>query len=839
MPAFFPEILIGQFSNGVFIEGAPAGYSVHPTPRRAARGRGGEIFFTALSLQARTPMPDSEPDRLARLMSRVFFETPGSVTAALRAAFVAANAEILPFGQASSTIGSTANIMVQLHAVCSVVRDGDLYLGYGGNILALILRESGAETYPSAGDSSARALGTTLNIDLRYGHTVLSGASTVLLTAAPAAAWTSAVPSGLANLSLQVIGERMAKQCASQAGSFGVMLVRFSRAEAPAKSAPRLRKVSLFPKKRTGPEIPQSAVGIPAPPLASTRLERGTSETLKDEKASSGSSIPRTTAAASPTSSTRIFPSPESRPIPPPIAREQTGAISSQQHSQRDADRSGPADKSGGQPAEEKMVSGAHAAFPMQRTLRPTGRVKETPAGTGLSAQNAVLAFGRSIHITISSGLEAVRSFLAGILPRGVLQENERFTLPPSVLLGTAIAIPLVIVAVVAVMYFRKGYAMEFSRLMEIAHTQAAVANAQTDPLRARQAWQEVFDDLQIAAKYGTSDELITLQNHTARMLDNFDGITPLEFKPAVAGGLEEDTQITMLLAGDRELYALDGIHDRVLRLLLGQGGYQLDETFNCQAGDYPDITVGTLTDMVWIPGLAVGSQTPSSPRSGVIVAMDRHGTLLYCPPGGKAMAGELAAPFKGWSTPSAMDYYNGRLYVLDPEGNGFWRYAMSDGTGFDQPASAYFTADHPSLVDAIDFVIVSGEVFFLHADGHITRCQYDPLFQPEDSDSTGGILCQTIPYNDTRPGRSAGPRIEDALLNRIYYNEPPEPTLFFLDPLGRGAYRFSLALNFISRYRVTIAPEGHEATALAVGADKVLYIAIGNQIYYAQTHTP
>jgi hypothetical protein len=407
------------------------------------------------------------------------------------------------------------------------------------------------------------------------------------------------------------------------------------------------------------------------------------------------------------------------------------------------------------------------------------------------------------------------------------------------VLLGTAIAIPLVIVAVVAVMYFRKGYAMEFSRLMEIAHTQAAVANAQTDPLRARQAWQEVFDDLQTAAQYGTSEDLITLQNHTARMLDNFDGITPLEFKPAVAGGLEEDTQITVLLAGDRELYALDGIHDRVLRLLLGQGGYQLDETFNCQSGEYPDITVGTLTDMVWIPGLAVGSQTPSSPHSGVIVAMDRHGTLLYCPPGGKAMAGELAAPFMGWSTPSAIDYYNGRLYVLDPEGNGFWRYAASDGTGFDQPASAYFAADHPSMADAIDFVIVSGEVFFLHADGHITRCQYDPLFQPEDSDSTGGILCQTIPYNDTRPGRSTGPRIEDALLNRIYYNEPPEPTLFFLDPLGRGAYRFSLALNFISRYRVTIAPEGHEATALAVGADKVLYIAIGNQIYYAQTRTP
>jgi hypothetical protein len=226
MPAFIPEILIAQFSNGVFTEDMPAGYSVHPAPRRTARGRGGEVFFTALAIQARTPMPESETDRLARLMSKVFFETPGSVTAALRAAFVAANAEILPFGQASSVIGSPAGNMVQLHAVCSVLRDGDLYLGYGGNVLALILREGGTEMYPAAGDSPARALGTTLNVDLRYGHTVLSHASTLLLAAAPAAAWSSAVPSGLANLSLQAIGERMAKQSASQAGFFGGVLVR-------------------------------------------------------------------------------------------------------------------------------------------------------------------------------------------------------------------------------------------------------------------------------------------------------------------------------------------------------------------------------------------------------------------------------------------------------------------------------------------------------------------------------------------------------------------------------------------------------------------------------------
>jgi hypothetical protein len=842
MPVFLPEILFAQFSNGMFTKDTPAGYTVQDSPRRAARGRKGETLFSALALFSQTSMPAAEPDRLARLMSQVFFGTAGSVTAALRAAFVAANAEVLPFSQAPGLTGSPPESLVHLHAVCAVLRDGELYLGYAGNILALILGEGGVESFPAAGDSPARALGATLNVDLRYGHTVLSAASTMILAASPAKAWTSAVPSGVSNLPLQAIGERMAKQSASQAGSFGGLLVRFAPEGAPVKAAPQIGKFSLFGRKKDTPEVPRSAARRPSAPFVLRRRAPAQDSEAGRQKDSSLSQSPALEGPPSLPSDIPASREVSARPLS--VSRERDGTASGRPPLRRNIPRAEPVRDSGLHPvSEEPSGVATPVSSPAERTGRRATPIADRRTGgsarPAISARDALSAFARSINVTLSSGLDSLRAFLAGILPRGVLQENDRFSLPPSVLLGTAIAIPLIIVAVVAVMYFRKGYAMEFTRLMQEARTQASVADAQTDPLLAREAWQETFDLLQTAVKYGTSTELANLQSHAVRMLDSFDGITPLEFQPAVAGGLEEGTQITVLLAGDRELYALDGTHDRVLRLLLGQGGYRLDETFLCQSGEYPEITVGSLVDMVWIPGLSIGTQSPPSPRSGAVVAMDNEGTLLYCPPGGKAMAGKLVRPYNGWSTPSSIDYYNGRLYVLDPENNGFWRYAMSDSDGFDQSPSAYFSAAHPSVADAIDFVVASGEVFFLHADGHITQCQYDPLFQPEDSDSTGGTLCQSIPYNDTRPGRTAGPRIEDALLNRICYNDPPEPTLFFLDPLGRGVFRFSLALNFISRYRVTIAPEGHEATALAVGADKVLYIAIGNQIYYALTRTP
>jgi hypothetical protein len=812
MPSYASEILAAQFSNGSFSESLTAGNLVLPSPRRAARGRTGELFFAALDLQAHTPLPPSELARLSTLMAQVYFETPGSVTAALRAAFTAANAEVLPFSQAATPIGPMASGIVQLHALCAILREGEMYLGFAGDVLALILGEGITGIYPPPGDSPSRALGTMLNVDLRYGHFSLSGAATAILAASPAPGWSAAVPSGLANLSLRAIAERMAQQRGSRPDSSGALIVRLLPETVPEKSASTGRKFLFLPQKETAKNVLPTGSSKSSAAVLPQQTGRPAEEQRAAARSAPGKARPIPSAVA-PTFPEEFSATKEIPPVPiTPERRVDSPAL---------------------RPSKDFPFAAAQPGSPSPASISPS------PARPRISPRDALSAFGHSLRVTFASASEGVRRFAAGILPRGVLPENDRFSLPPFVLLGTAVAIPLLAVAAAAFLYFRQGYQMEFSRLMQEARTQAAVANAQVDPLLARGAWQKTFDLLKSASKYGSSDEMVTLQTHAARMLDTYDGITPLEFHPAVSGGLETDARITVLLALDRELYALDSTQDKVLRLQLGQGGYQVDDTFLCQSGDYPDISVGSLADMIWVPDISIGTQSPSSNHSGAVVAMDGKGTLLYCPPGGKSMAGKLVAPRAGWSTPTSIDYYNGRLYVLDPEQNGFWRFNMSDTGGFDQPPTSYFSGDHPALTDVVDFVVASGEVFFLHADGHVTRCQYDPLFEPASGDSTGGEICEDLLFNDTRPGRTAGPQIQDALLSRMYYNEPPEPTLFFLDPLGRGAYRFSMALNFISRYRVTIAPEQREATALAVGADKVLYIAVANQIYYAQTRTP
>jgi hypothetical protein len=799
MPLLVPEFLAVQLENGILTENIPAGYLITPAPRRAARGRSNEILLTALDLHSRSVLPVSEADRVADRMAKVYFETPGSVTAALRACFTAANAEVLPFNQISSTPGTGAGVP-QLNAICAVLRENDLFFVYAGDILVLVVRDSGVEQYPAPGDTPARALGITLNVDFRYGRSALTGPATLILAASPAPAWSASAPTGLARLSLRAIGERMAQQSASRSDSFGAFIVRFSETQIPVKSGSFLSRLR---PNRAGMESPaQARTKTPAkdrPSLLPAAEESRSGPGDRRLPSLSGAPMQSspTTAEPGPVSQSKVWEKPER------LARQQ------------------------GQPPAQKTPPASHPAAPGSAAHR-------------LSIREGIAAFAHSARITGEAAVSAVRRFLAGLLPKGVLQKNDQFSMPPLVMLGTAIAIPLVVLSIVAVVYFRKGREMEFTRLMQEAQVEAAAARAQSDPLTARDAWQRTFDVLETASGYGTSDEFTTLLNQAARTLDSIDRIEPLEFQPAVAGNLEAGTRITgLIVTNDRELYALDSSHEKVIQLLPGKGGYQLGADFQCQAGTYPDITVGTLLDIAWVPDLTVGEQKPSSSRDGVVVAIDSNGVLLYCPPGGRAMAGALPPPRTGWSAPSAIEYYSGRLYVLDPGANGFWRYTLSENDSFDKTPTDYFVSEHPSITDVVDFTVAKGEVFFLHADGHVTGCMFDPLLEGTEGELNGGTQCKGIPFNDTRPGQTPGPRIKDAMLSRIFYNDYPEPSLFFLDPLGRGAFRFSLMLNFLSRYRVTVAPEDQEATAIAVGTDKVLYVAIGDQIYYAQPGTP
>ena len=66
-------------------------------------------------------------------------------------------------------------------------------------------------------------------------------------------------------------------------------------------------------------------------------------------------------------------------------------------------------------------------------------------------------------------------------------------------------------------------------------------------------------------------------------------------------------------------------------------------------------------------------------------------------------------------------------------------------------------------------------------------------------------------------------------------YTPPPEPSLFFLDSLNNRIFHYSLRLVYQAQY-TPIEPFPQDLTAITLGPLNDLYVAAGNQVFYAQT---
>jgi len=782
----------------------PAGYQVRTAPRRCARGRAGETLVLALDATW-MPLGDSQAQHLCDLAARAYFDTPGSVTAALRASFTAVNDEVFQGTEEWVGVLGPQAQPIQINLATAVLHEEALFLGFAGEVLILVASHGFLEGFPTQGEKPGQPLGASRTAELHYGHISLQPAHdsepfpTLLLSGLPAAAWRNALDNA-SRLSLHAIAERMSQAPTDANRDLAAILVRLVPEAAAARAAPERSAVL--------PRISLSSLGDGKPAVARESLGElglpGMTPELSPKREAPG------VAGAAPLS-TRM---------------EEPASGGNQGAKLRSPARRDP-----------RAGSSTRVSEP---GLPLEGLVPERQQGeeaTELNLVSGLRSFARATRVSFEAGWAVLSAGLRRLTPEGPLPKEGSFSLPSRAMLATAIVVPLVVVAMVGVLYYQRGRAEKFALVLGQAQSSAQAAAGQSDPSLARQQWTRVLALVDETSQYGESAELETIRTQGTHALDVLDGITALNFQPLVPNGLGAGTRITSLVIGDEEIFALDADRGQVLRLVMAQGGYQVDDSFNCQAGNYPEQSVATPVDIAWVPDITVGSQVPSSAQSGVLVAVDAKGGVLYCPPGGTAAAGALIPPRTGWLSLQAIDYYDGSLYALDPTANGFWRYP-TNGFNFDQPPEDYFNAAVPNITDAIDFVVAGGDVFFLHADGHLTRCTYNPLLPLPGNAGTGANVCTDIPYHDTRPGRQAGPRIVDAQFTQLRYDPPPEPSLFFLDSFGRGAFRFSLALDFLAHYRVTAAPPG-DATALAVGPDKTLYLAIGDQIYSAQTALP
>ena len=433
----------------------------------------------------------------------------------------------------------------------------------------------------------------------------------------------------------------------------------------------------------------------------------------------------------------------------------------------------------------------------------------------------------RQLNFRLKVASRRARRLISGIIVRlipGTLDAQQFDEFSPNLLAFTAAAIPILVVGVSSIVYFKHGRVEQFDSYLTQARS--AVVTAQLQPLdeQSRSEWVMAEQWLDLAESYQATDVSSSLRGEVQAALDQLDRVIRLDFIPAVSGGFGPKANLTSVAATTTDLYTYDEGADTIWHAWATGRGYEIDSQFQCLAGadSIPDF--GQPVSMVIQP-------EPGALGAEGVVAIDAAGSLLYCAPGAEPLTGKLATPDIGWGEIQAIEVFGNDLFVLDPGKNAVWIYDAADGLFSGSPA-LYFVEETRELGTAVDLALAQDELIILYADGGIDRCRRT-VENTGDGNLRIRVECETEPqFQDERAGFGPQSTILGAEPVSFVYSPPPEPSLFFLDGLEGTVFHYSMRLVYQAQYPTDFEDQ---VNAITAAPPNDLFVAAGDQIYYAQ----
>lgn len=416
-----------------------------------------------------------------------------------------------------------------------------------------------------------------------------------------------------------------------------------------------------------------------------------------------------------------------------------------------------------------------------------------------------------------------LQSFLPRLLPGS--EVKQPYSLPTYALIFIAVVIPVTVVTVASVVYLRFGQSIQYDELFVQARNAQEQAISEADPIHQRDAWLRVLAHLDAAEEYRQTDESQQLRAEAQFQLDILMGISRLEFFPAFSRGLGGSVQISRMAASESDLYMLNAEDGRILHATLAGNTLEMDTAFRCEPGTHGGYQVGTLIDLVALPKVnALGA---------AVMGIDASGTLLYCAPDQVPQAIPLPSlPNTRWGSITAIALDSGNLYILDAPSRAVWVFVGKDSSFLDTPYF-YFGNEIPANIESANDLTVNGDdLYMLHDDGHLSTCTFSRL-------SEVPTRCQDpAPRVDNYPAHRDLDIFQQADFTQLGITSPPNSVLLLLDSANRSVFRFS-PRSFELQTQVTgFAGEANPfeegpARAMAVSPNYVLYLAIGDQVYF------
>ena len=334
----------------------------------------------------------------------------------------------------------------------------------------------------------------------------------------------------------------------------------------------------------------------------------------------------------------------------------------------------------------------------------------------------------RGVSSMLTNALRGVGDFLRRLLPERVVGPSEGRR---NLWMGAAIAIPLIVVILVIVVYWRQmvGRQARFDELVAQAQQQMELVE-QVDEATARGHLLEALDSLAEAETLGLDNpQMSELQAKAANALKEVDRVIELHWiSPLWEYGEPDSDPSRVIIANNIDVYVLDKGLDRVYKHLLDEAMQALQELdvepVLLRKGDQRDpIVVGELVDMVW-------AKAESGRAGSNLLVLESGGSLLEYDP----EEGISVLPVGGsdrWIQPRIAGSYEGNFYLLDSSLNQILRHEPDYG---DLPEGYFPTPGEVDLAGAVDMAL-DGQIYVLYADGRVLKFLGG---QPEPFEITG-----------------------------------------------------------------------------------------------------
>ena len=826
---------------------SPPGLLALTPPRRKARSRSRDLLFMHLVLGGNANFSTANYLQVISSAAKEFYNTPGSVTAALRAAAVTLNSDLLERNMEASGQGRFTLATL----VLGVVRGGQVYLLISGPAHAYWMAGNERRDIHDS-EMSGRGLGLGQSAKFYLSQLPLRTGGRLLVTPQLPAGWTPILQRDNQLASLETIRSVLMRQNMDDQNT---VLIEFeagkgevTQLKPPPQSKPTLASIS----RKIADEPAEVEIEDTDIDDASHLPDALPHETLDKSRPATH---PKTDAVAVQVSQEDEVEEIKShQPEPQPITHvsaedtriSETEADEMQApsiHNESKIPHVRPAleaiahenDEPTSNPEEDEIL----ASIPRQDSDEISAQeeeidipeVEEEEVDTGppvgeVIARQSARGIAKGMQAT-REGNDKLKGAISKAIPRilPVDDPDAPFRLPTWVMVVIAIIIPLVVVTIASVVYFRFGHDIQYETAYAEVEMERARALEESDPLAQRKAWESTIEKLDIAEIYDQTDATETIRAEAQNYLDSLLGIQRLSYQPAVEG-IPAGTEIVAIAATDTDLFILN-TKGEILRAYLVSGGYQYDENFDCKSGEHNGVTLSPLIDLQALP--------KSNAMGASVMGIDSQGNLLYCGANRPPQATSLSHSVGQFKEITAIALDADILYVLDAPAHEVWFYTGRNSAFLDYPDPFFENVpEGMELANAIDMSVNVGvdssDLYLLFNNGDLASCNSN-LRTAVPTRCT-----HPVELIDQHPAAGGGNSFDRILFTEIHLSTSPDSALLLLEPKTQTVYRFSprsfTLLNQLHPLKGTV-PVGTLST-IASNPSHILFIAQEDRIYQA-----